>query len=219
MNRKPRFDIENYIDEIVAIHCKTMKELKVFLDYLSSTDHPFPGYKEDPERIMSDMYSAYRSDLCISINFGWISITGGRLGYGPIRQYKNYDILEFSDFDWFTIYDIEDGMVVVTRKGTKYIKFNDYLVSRNCNKLPLLLADYDIDCNYRYSTDEDIVAVYSSKALHFDQGISNLLLRTSCYDNYCIWKRNDDVVKLTVEDVEKLLGYKVEIVVGKDNNL
>ena len=110
-------------------------------------------------------------------------------------------------------------MVVVTRKGTKYIKFNDYLVSRNCNKLPLLLADYDIDCNYRYSTDEDIVAVYSSTALHFDQGISNLLLRTSCYDNYCIWKRNDDVVKLTVEDVEKLLGYKVEIVVGKDNNL
>lgn len=38
MNRKPRFDIENYIDKTVAIHCKTMKELKVFLDYLSSTD-------------------------------------------------------------------------------------------------------------------------------------------------------------------------------------
>ena len=217
MNRKPRFDIENYIDKTVAIHCKTMKELKVFLDYLDSTDHPFLEYKKDLERIMSNMYSAYGSDLCISINFGWPRTTGARLGFGPIKHYKECDILEFSDFDWFTIYDIEDGMVVVTRNGTKYIKFNDYLVSRNCNKLPLLLADYDIDCNYRYSTDEDIVAVYSSKALHFDQGVSNLLLRTSCYDNYCIWKRND-VVKLTVEDVEKLLGYKVEIV-REDNNL
>lgn len=217
MNRKPRFDIENYIDEIVAIHCKTMKELKVFLDYLSSTDHPFPGYKEDPERIMSDMYSAYRSDLCISINFGWTSITGGRLGYGPIRRYKNYDILEFSDFDWFTIYDIEDGMVVVTRKGTKYIKFNNYLVNGECNTLPL--TAYDRECNCRYGTDDDIVAVYSSRALCFNQGISKLLTMASCFDDYCIWKRNDDVVKLTVEDVEKLLGYKVEIVAGKDNNL
>lgn len=36
MNRNPRFDVEYYIDETVVIHCFTMKELKVLLDYLSS---------------------------------------------------------------------------------------------------------------------------------------------------------------------------------------
>lgn len=209
MNRKPRFDIENYIDESVAIHCKTMKELKVFLDYLSSTDHPFPGYKEDPERIMSDMYSAYRSDLCISINFGWTSITGGRLGCCPIRQYKECDILEFSDFDWFTIYDIEDGMVVVTRNGTKYIKLGDYLVGERYHTS---LANFDRGCKCLYSADEDIIAVYSSRALYVNQGISKLLTMTSCYDTYCIWKRNDDTVKLTVKQIEEKLGYPIEIV-------
>lgn len=216
MNKKPRFDIESYIDETMAVHCKTMKELKVFLDYLSFTEHPFPGYKEDPDRIMSNMYNAYSSNLCISINFGWSSITGGRLGFGPIKHYEKHNILEFSDFDWFTKDDIKDGMIVVTRKGDKYIKFNDYLVNEKCYKL---FVDYDRGCKNLHSSDEDIVAVYSSKALHFNQGISKLLTVTSCCDEYCVWRRNDDIVKLTVEDVEKLLGYKVEIVVGKDNNL
>ena len=133
-----------------------------------------------------------------------------------MNRKPRFDIENY--FDWFTIYDIEDGMVVVTRNGAKYIKFNEYLVNEKCNTLPLL-ANYDIDCNCRYSTDDDIVAVYSSRALCFNQGISKLLTMASCFDDYCIWKRNDDVVKLTVEDVEKLLGYKVEIVAGKDNNL
>lgn len=213
MNRKPRFDIENYIDKTIAIHCKTMKELKVFLDYLSHTNHPFPGYnREDPGSMICNMYGAYGSNLCVFINDGWASPTekSCRLEYGSIRQHKNCYILEFSDFDWFTIYDIEDGMVVVTRKGTKYIKFDDYLVNEECNTLPL--TAYDRGCNCRCGVNNDIVAVYSSRALYFNQGISKLLTMTSCCDDYCIWKRNDDVVKLTVKQIEEKLGYPIEVV-------
>lgn len=216
---KRKFDIENYIDKSIAVHCKTMKELKIFLDYLSDIKHPFPGYnKEDPEHIICIMYSEYGSNLCVFIHNGWTSPTkrSFRFEYGSIRQHENYDILEFSDFDWFTKYDIEDGMVVLTRRGTKYIKLDGHLINETYNAS---LADYDIDCKCRYSRDEDIMAVYSSKALCLDQRINKLLTETFCYDDYCIWERNDDVVKLTVEDIEKLLGYKVEIVVERENNL
>lgn len=161
MNKKSKFNIENYTNKAVVVHCKTMKELKIFLDYLSSVDHPYPNYEENPDYVMCNMYNTYSSNLCVSINYGW---NLGCLGFGPIKLYEKEkcDILEFSDFDWFTKYDIEDGMVVLTRRGTKYIKLDNCLINEIYRAS---LEDYDVDCRCRYSKDEDIMAVYSSKAL------------------------------------------------------
>lgn len=46
------------------------------------------------------------------------------------------------------------------------------------------------------------------------------ILEFSDFDWYDIKKRNhNSAVKLTVEDIERLLGYKIEIITGKDSSL
>ena len=217
---KRKFDIENYIDKSIAVHCKTMKELKIFLDYLSDIKHPFPGYnKEDPEHIICIMYSEYGSNLCVFIHNGWTSPTkrSFRFEYGSIRQHENYDILEFSDFDWFTKYDIEDGMLVTTYDGERYIKLSSYLVGQSSC---ISLSNYDYLLRNTSNRHKSIVAVYSSDILYTYKGISddffNYMMSLNCgyAQSYCLYERRQPITpkKLTIEQIEEKLGYPIEII-------
>ena len=100
----------------------------------------------------------------------------------------------------FTKADLKDGMVVEYRDGNKRVVLGDKLMGENCY-LPLrCICD---DLTGASGKCYDIVKVYTSSA-H--------TLHDYCDSRYLtlIWEA--PAKKMTVAEIEKELGYKVEIV-------
>lgn len=199
------FNINNYSYDTV-MHCKTLKEVKILLDYLKAVDRPWcPNYnKENAYAITKEIYSRYRENTCIGFKF---------CGFAKIDFYeeRNCVILEFENFDWFNLNDIEDGMLVVTSDGRKYVKLSSFLVGESPS-IPLSSYDYFL-CN-TYNHRKDIVSVYSSDMLYPYSGIKEIF-SCDCDTNYakshCVYEKSVPR-KLTIKQIEEKLGYPVEVV-------
>ena len=198
------FNINEYSCNTV-MHCKTVKEVKILLDYLKATGHPWclSYNKENAYAIAEKIYSQYGEDTCIKFK--------PNCGFAWIYFYKryNYVVLEFENFDWFNLNDIEDGMFVVTSNGRKYVKLSSYLVGESyC--IPLSAYDYFL-CN-TYNHRKDIVAVYSSDILYPCGGIKELFAHDFNYaKSHCVYEKSVPR-KLTIKQIEEKLGYPVEVV-------
>lgn len=202
------FDINKY-STYTVMHCKTVKEVKTVLDYLKAVGRPWcPDYnEEDAYEIAKKIYSTYCENTCINVKLS---------GFAPIDFFKrkNYIILEFDDFDWFSLNDIKDGMLVTTYDGERYIKLSSHLVGKS-SSISLLNYDYLL-CNTS-NHHKDIVAVYSSDVLYVYKGISDLLnyvVNSGYVQARCIYEKRQPIIpqKLTVEQIEEKLGYPIEIV-------
>lgn len=199
------FNINEYSCNTV-MHCKTVKEIKILLDYLKAVNHPWcPSYNENNAyEIAEKIYSCYRKNTCIGVKLG---------GFAKIDFYeeRNCVILEFENFDWFNLNDIEDGMLVVTSDGRKYVKLSSFLVGESPS-IPLSSYDYFL-CN-TYNHRKDIVAVYSSDMLYPYSGIK-AIFSCDCDTNYakshCVYEKSVPR-KLTIKQIEEKLGYPVEVV-------
>lgn len=202
------FNINEYSRDTV-MHCKTVKEVKILFDYLKATGRPWclSYNKENAYAIAEKIYSKYREDTCIKFK-AYNSFAG-------IDFYKrrNCVVLEFENFDWFNLNDIEDGMLVVTSNGERYVKLSHFLVGES-SCIPLSAYD-DFLCN----TDnrcKDIVAVYSSDVLYPYRGIKELFLSYRCdtgyAQSYCVYEKSVVPRKLTIKQIEEKLGYPVEVV-------
>ena len=114
--------------------------------------------------------------------------------------------------------DLKTGMVAIDRAGHKwfvlkdsYIKVGgryiegDFLVSKDGNWG--IIEAYNEDLTFSNCRGMDIVAV-----LMFDH-IQDLV--KSGNSEVVIWKRKDPPKKLTLSELEAILGYEVEIVDGK----
>ena len=103
----------------------------------------------------------------------------------------------------FTKSDLKDGMVVECSNGKRKMLINGAFRGTHCYTAVSAYTD-TLECRYNEST---INKVYTSKALslssYFDD--KNLTL---------IWERPEEepAKKMTVTEIEKELGYKVEIV-------
>jgi hypothetical protein len=130
--------------------------------------------------------------------------------------YENHDypysFRECTNFDWcdeelelvpFTKADLKDGMVVECSDGKRKMLINGAFRGTHCYTAVSAYTD-TLECRYNEST---INKVYTSKALslssYFDD--KNLTL---------IWERpkEEPAKKMTVAEIEKELGYKVEII-------
>lgn len=103
----------------------------------------------------------------------------------------------------FTKSDLKDGMVVEYTDGQRRMVLGDYIISDSISKK---LERYNENLEaYRYPT-QTINKVYKTKALYFSTIFDNENLTL-------IWERPEEPVKkMTVAEIEKELGYKVEIV-------
>lgn len=200
------FNINAYKYDTV-MHCKTVKEVKTLFDYLKAKGHPWClNYnKENAYAIAEKVYATYRKDTCINFKVG---------GFANIDFYKgkNCVIIEFDDFNWFSLEDIKDGMLVVTTDGERYIKLSSFLVGES-SCIPFSAYDYFL-CN----TDnhcKDIITVYSSDMLYPYLGIKELFLSYRCDTGYAqshrIYEKRPPK-KLTIEQIEEKLGYPIEII-------
>lgn len=83
------FNIEDYNNRCV-MHCRTEEDARTFTEYLDSIGLEWCNGDSYIEILN---YSSYREETCYRFNSGEY----GSLGYFSGR---NYEILEFSDFDW-----------------------------------------------------------------------------------------------------------------------
>ena len=105
----------------------------------------------------------------------------------------------------FTKADLKDGMVVECRDGERYLVINDKFI---CNKHWFSISQFANDLSgskYEYTIDK----IYQTTGYSFETLFDNNYLTL-------IWEREKPAKKMTVEEIEKELGYKVEIV--SDNN-
>jgi hypothetical protein len=129
-------------------------------------------------------------------------------GYGYPYIFEEYsgcawcdDELEFAPF---TKADLKDGMVVEYRDGRRRMVLGDNLIGEH-GHAPL--RDYNENLEEENYPEETIEKVYKSKAT---------LINCLFYDTILeiIWERPKEELakKMTVAEIEKELGYKVEIV-------
>lgn len=108
----------------------------------------------------------------------------------------------------FTKDDLKVGMLVMFRNEWRRIVMPETmgdLYLMGCTEA-YSLDNYSDDLKCNSNNDYDIIGVYSLPVGYVvDVDIYDLEYRD------LIWKRNEPK-KLTVEDIEELLGYKIEIV-------
>ena len=113
--------------------------------------------------------------------------------------------------------DLKTGMVVIDRAGHKWFVLKESCVKLGGNFLEgnflvnkngswVILDDFNEDLTYPNCKDMDIVEVL--KVEHIQD------LVKSVNKAVVIWKRKDPPKKLTLSELEAILGYEVEIVEG-----
>lgn len=132
-----------------------------------------------------------------------------------VRENSNfsYDFKESTPYWWcdeelelvsFTKADLKDGMVVEYRDSDRGIILKNKIISFNSYSS---LENFKNNLEHTYLSDLNIDRVYKS---------DSLTLRNYFDDKYLtlIWERKEEepAKKMTVAEIEKELGYKVEIV-------
>ncbi len=103
--------------------------------------------------------------------------------------------------------DLKTGMLVQFRNGKVFMVINDILV-RDGKWISLCSFDKDLNCNSVYHDEFDIMK--ASKVLN-----GYLLMPTNWNEerlnNNLLWER-EETKKMTVSEIQKELGYKIEII-------
>ena len=118
--------------------------------------------------------------------------------------------LELVEAKPFTKSDLKDGMVIEHRDGDRYMAIGGFGVSEDGN---WELDRYYEDLRWDGDSAYDIMKVYKVKPnIYMDLTDT---LKTSYLT--LIWERKEEPenTEMTVEEIEKKLGYKVKVVADK----
>lgn len=109
----------------------------------------------------------------------------------------------------FTKSDLKDGMVVEYCNGQRRVVLNNRVMASDISRS---LDNHNEDLIDKYNDDYTIDKVYHSSAHTLNEYFKDNCLTL-------IWERpkEEPVKEMTVEEIEKELGYKVKIIADKDN--
>ena len=126
-------------------------------------------------------------------------LVNGRLYFVPFSDCEEIEKKPFGK------QDLKTGMLVQFRDGDVYMFINDTFVS---DEGWLSLDGFDKDLNYAYDDEYDIMKV--SKVFE-----GYLLMpknwNEKTLNNNLLWER-EETKKMTVSEIQKELGYKIEII-------
>ena len=98
--------------------------------------------------------------------------------------------------------ELQNRMVVELRNGEQYLLVDNYLL---CKDGFMTLSTYtDTLLDSAGDKDWDIVKIFAP--------VSSLSMKVG---KYPIWERKEDKTEITIEEIEKELGYKIKIVNNK----
>lgn len=121
--------------------------------------------------------------------------------------FNNITILEWDNYmnKEFTKSDLKDGMVVELRNGIKYIKIGEKLLR---NKNSISFRNYTKDMQNLLLEKLDIVCIYKIDSLK-TCFISDIFNKENLIP---IWRKEEKVIEVTMEELEKRYGCKVKII-------
>ena len=144
-------------------------------------------------------------DICSRSNKYTLSVKGNKL-----NQYWLDGELELVEPAPFTKADLKDGMVIENRGGTMLLLIGDVLMNNNQYIGSTNIQD---DLTHKMFRNLDIVKVYTTNGTTFSTILneSNLTL---------IWERKEEPKhkEMTVEEIEKELGYKIKVIADNDSS-
>lgn len=208
--------IEKLKEGMTSVHCKTVDQAKEFIKicYVNGINQRSSIVNMDKTH-----WNDYKERTCYRVR-------GDALNYASYFHYESedYEIITFEEFmeeynmKEFTKADLKTGMIVVTRAGIEYIvvkgmehdfdSTRDLIVNtskRTWDGLEFYTNDL---LNNSDMPEMDIMEVYLAPHPHCMQSIDY-----KRDERKLLWKR-EEVKELTVDEISKLLGYKVRVVGG-----
>lgn len=189
-------------DNDIAVHCKTEEEAKDFCRKMH--EHGLKWCDGD-SCLEITRWKTYEEDTVYYSKGTYGRKTKAKENNRKIIKWENYMTEEKKEFPKT---DLKDGMVVETRNGSLYEVLGDKMLNADgwTN-----LDSYRDNLKRPTGIEFDIVSVYKvdlSKVCKIADIFKkeNLIL---------IWQREDEVIEVTMEDIEKMHEKKVKIVKGE----
>ena len=183
-------------DNEIAVHCKTEEEAK---DFCRQMHGQGMKWRNGGSYLKNTNYDMFNERTCYYGDGEYSSL--------DFAENHNYKILEWSDCmnKEFTKADLEDGMVVKYRDGSKRMVIKDYFIGVDGY---LEQRSIQEDLTHRNLKGLDIVCVYETKDYgRFEDMLSDNNL-------IAIWERKEPK-KMTVEEMrkklEELTGEQIEV--------
>lgn len=184
------------VDNKIAVHCKTEEEAK---DFCRKMHERGMKWIDGISYLECTEYKHHRDKTCYTVR--------GTFSYYDFFEGEGYKILEWSGYmeKEFTKADLEDGMVVKYRDGSKRMVIKDFFIGED---MCALKNAWNEDLKQRNFEELDIVGVYEIKSgTCFKKILSD--------DNLeLIWERHEPK-KMTVEEMrqklEELTGEQIEL--------
>lgn len=182
----------------IAVHCKTKKEAIDFCKKMDKHGMKWNGGASYCDRNNWDIYkeeTVYSYEVYANYYF---------------YEDEGYKILEWSDYmEKDPIDYLEYGYVVKMKDGVlgMYMPYeNGSCFDLEDSSCCMYLRYYDSNLKHNDNNNNDIVAIYGFTRYGSDTR------KLTIKDRPLIWERPEEVKKMTVSDICKELGYKVEII-------
>lgn len=197
----------------VAVNCDTEEKAMDFLN--KCKEHELKQGDRFDLLHEYTFFNINRANLC----YAYDHMNSGRIAYADIAFYKSrsYKIVEWEIDEnmnkEFTKTDLKSGMVVEYRNGERRVIVGETLVgecyqnllSYYSNDLKIMKSN-ELDATHDNLDNLDIVKVFKvQKGMYC---MPQFLYQIP--DSEVIWER-EEPKKMTIEQIEKALGYKIEI--------
>lgn len=201
-----QFNWEEFMDKNnkIAVHCKTEEEANDFCRNMVEHGMRWHSRYSRYSYIEKTEWDSYKEETCYT-NTGYFA-------YKNFCKEKGYKILKWSDYmEKDPIDYLEYGYVVEFENG----KFAMYMTSQNGDCFVLYPGGYSCEYlkyfkdinNLKHDNKEcNIFRIYGYSKFGWDSTNISIKYRP------LIWERPKEVKKMTVAEICKELGYKVEIV-------
>lgn len=120
---------------------------------------------------------------------------------------------DWKEEDTFVWEDLQTGDVLVTREGKKAVYFREFQDKQDVFLYATTVdGGWDERVNYNDTLEHTVYDDMTIVEVYRPSGIWDCYLKTKSLNKHkCVFKRNDRK-KMTVEDIEAALGYKIEVV-------
>lgn len=192
------------INNKIAVHCRTEKEA---IDFCKQMDAHGMRWNSNKSYIDINYYDTYKEKTCYNNRGEYGRIDG-------VYKERNYKILEWSNYMIKHPIDyLKYGYVVKFENG----EFAMFMPSQNGDCFNLeddgccyYFENFDDKENLKVEDDNCVIKIYGYTK--FGSNSRELTIG----NRPLIWKRPEEVKKMTVSEICKELGYKVEIVAEDD---
>lgn len=189
-------------DNNIAVHCKTEEEA---IDFCKKMDKLGMRWTSGEYYSTNNNWKTYKGRTCYTNN-GYFGTKEGSLNDYKIYEWSDYMIKNPIDYlEYGYVVEFENGelgMYVPSQNGDCFDLDGEY----RCRYIDDLDDKENLKC--KFYSDYTVIKIYGYSKYGSDSR------KLSIKDRPLIWERPEEVKKMTVSEICKELGYKVEIVEG-----